>query len=529
MYQALYRKYRPKKFDDVIGQEVIIKTLENAVNNNKISHAYLFTGPRGTGKTSIAKIFAKMVNCEDIHGSSTCDKCVSCTLIDNNQSTDVIEIDAASNNGVDEIRNLKSKITLSPTNSKYKVYIIDEVHMLSTGAFNALLKTLEEPPSHAIFILATTEPQKLPSTILSRCQRYDFKRLSDDLIVERLKYICKNEKIKIDDDALYEIARLSEGGMRDSIGMLDQLSSYKDDNLNINDVHMVNGTLPQEEMSMFISELFNKNIDVVLNLIDEYNTRGKSIYKMIDEIIYFLRNLLIYDVSKEYLESKNINISIYSKVKLPSDLTKIYSLIDNLNKLKLDIRDDSNIKIMFEIELLKYLGVTHNNISQEIKPVENSNDDIFYETVDLERKNRRIENTLSRFNKKTLLNLKSNVDLLKKYSLDDKLGKYATLLLDGMIKAASDEYAIFVYASDSDEELFNTHLELLEKVYNKSMNSCYKLIAVTSDEWDTIKTEFNGKQKTYNYVKETISKKKESKKNELDNLFNDIVEYTEED
>ena len=197
MYQALYRKYRPKNFDDVVGQEVIIKTLSNAIKYDKVSHAYLFTGPRGTGKTSIAKIYAKILNCEHLDGLKPCEQCISCSQINNNQNIDVIEIDAASNNGVDEIREIRNKIGLVPSNSKYKIYIIDEVHMLTNQAFNALLKTLEEPPSHIIFIFATTEPHKIPRTILSRCQRFDFKKISTKQIVDRLKHIAEIEKIKI--------------------------------------------------------------------------------------------------------------------------------------------------------------------------------------------------------------------------------------------------------------------------------------------------------------------------------------------
>src|SRR5574344_247028 len=217
MYQALYRKYRPANFNEVVGQEVIIDTLKNAVSNNKISHAYLFNGPRGTGKTSIAKIFAKTVNCTCLKETTPCDICVSCTQINNKQSTDIIEIDAASNNGVDEIREIRNKVNLVPSTGKYKVYIIDEVHMLTQGAFNALLKTLEEPPKHIIFILATTEPQKIPLTILSRCQRFDFKKLTISEITSQLYNIVKNEKIKVSDDVINEIAKLSGGGMRDAI------------------------------------------------------------------------------------------------------------------------------------------------------------------------------------------------------------------------------------------------------------------------------------------------------------------------
>ena len=245
MYQALYRKYRPKTFEDVVGQKTTIKTLENSIVNDRITHAYLFTGPRGTGKTSIAKIFAKVINCHNRQNFTPCDECISCKQV---QNVDIIEMDAASNNGVDEIREIRDKVNLVPSFGKYKVYIVDEVHMLSNQAFNALLKTLEEPPSHVIFILATTEPHKIPETILSRCQRYDFKKISEKDIYERIKYICKEEKIEIEEEAIKLISKVSDGGLRDSISLLDQLIAYTNDVINVNDVNDVYGIISKYEI-----------------------------------------------------------------------------------------------------------------------------------------------------------------------------------------------------------------------------------------------------------------------------------------
>ena len=293
MYHALYRKYRPTDFDSVVGQNTIIKTLLNSVKNDSLTHAYMFFGPRGTGKTTISKIFARAVNCLDTIDGNACGKCKNCLYSHQKECVDIIEIDAASNNGVDEIRELRNNVALVPSELKYKVYIIDEVHMLSISAFNAFLKTLEEPPEHAIFILATTDPQKVPETIISRCQCFSFKRISDEMIVERLKYVCKEEKIDIDEDVLFEIAVASDGGMRDSLGMLDKLSSYTDSKITLEDFAELNGMITSKNLHEFCSELFCGNLSFVLSSINKYNSEGKNLIQIMSQLMHYLRNLLV--------------------------------------------------------------------------------------------------------------------------------------------------------------------------------------------------------------------------------------------
>ena len=306
MYQALYRKYRPKNFDEMIGQDVIVKTLKNSIEKNKISHAYLFTGPRGTGKTSAAKIFAKTINCKNLINNMPCENCDCCKQFNSQQNIDIIEIDAASNNGVDEIRELKNKVNLVPSISKYKVYIIDEVHMLSTSAFNALLKTLEEPPSHVIFILATTDPHKVLPTILSRCQRFDFKKVSENKIYERLSYILEKEKIEIEDIALKEIARLANGGLRDALSILDQVIAYSDSKITEDDVHEVNGTITQKNLKQIVLSLTNDSLLEIFSIIDNYDNNGKNFLKLTEELILFYKNILLIKKIPGYLEENNI-------------------------------------------------------------------------------------------------------------------------------------------------------------------------------------------------------------------------------
>lgn len=351
LYQALYRKYRPKTFDDVCGQKIVVQTLKNTINNNKLTHAYLFIGPRGTGKTSIAKIFAKTINCEHPKNGNSCEECEICKLSNNNENVDIIEMDAASNNGVDEIREIKTHVTLMPTFSKYKVYIIDEVHMLSAGAFNALLKTLEEPPRHVIFILATTEPQKVPLTIMSRCQSFEFKSIPVNLMKEKLKYICEQENIKITDDSLEQICIDSNGGLRDGIGLLDQLNSYTNGDIKKEDVLLLNGRLSEDDIKQLLDCVHNNEVDKVLNISDKIDEEGKDFLFVCEDLIKYLKNSLI-----DY-QINNSN-EIISKLGKNKTIEIIYQITDYINY----IRNIKEKKIYFDLLLIKLLDLYNTNV-----------------------------------------------------------------------------------------------------------------------------------------------------------------------
>lgn len=358
-YQALYRTYRPKNFDEVVGQDVIVKTLQNALLNNKIAHAYLFSGPRGTGKTSIAKILAKAVNCEKSPTDNPCGVCPTCVAIQEGSISDVVEIDAASNNGVNEIRELRDKVKYLPSLGKYKVYIIDEVHMLTSQAFNALLKTLEEPPAHVIFILATTEPNKVPLTILSRCQRFDFRGISKKDIIRKLDEIRTHENILITNEAISEISRLAEGGLRDAISLFDQAVAFSDGEITLEDVYKVSGSVSKDNLLHLLTDILEKKASEALKLLNEIIEDGKEIPKVVSDLVMLLRDILVEKNVVFDTERATLYLEDFSK-KFSND--KIYFYLDILNKTQNDIKWTNQKRAYLELAIIKMID--HEQLKQ---------------------------------------------------------------------------------------------------------------------------------------------------------------------
>ncbi|MFW6030069.1 MAG: DNA polymerase III subunit gamma/tau [Halanaerobiales bacterium] len=355
-FLSLYRKYRPENFGDIVGQEYVVKTLKNALKNNRIAHAYLFAGPRGTGKTSTAKVFAKSLNCKDDSSYEPCGVCENCQKISSGQSLDVIEIDAASNRGIDEIRDLREKVKFYPTEGNYKVYIIDEVHMLTKGAFNALLKTLEEPPENVVFILATTEPHQVISTILSRCQRFDFSLLSIVDIEKRLSYICEKEEVDYEKEALNLIAHSSNGGMRDAISILDQAISYTNANITANELRKMLGKIEKSVLSDYIKYISENDTASALELINDLLEKGKGISRFISDLIEHLRQLLLVKecgVNNDLIEYPPSRLKLLKGESEILESTKLVSVLDILTSIEKDIKFTNQPRLVLEMGIVK--------------------------------------------------------------------------------------------------------------------------------------------------------------------------------
>ncbi len=583
MYHALYRKYRPMDFDSVVGQDPIIKTLKNSIIHNNFSHAYMFFGSRGTGKTTVSKIFARNINCLSPVDGSACHNCSACAVSFSKDCVDIIEIDAASNNGVDEIRELKNNINLVPSELRYKVYIIDEVHMLSDSAFNALLKTLEEPPEHVVFILATTDPQKVPETIVSRCQCFSFKRISDDVIFDRLSHICNEEKIDIDDIVLKKISLLSDGGLRDALGYLDKMTAYTSSKITINDFNEVNGIISDDDLSKFVSHIFSGDIQSFLSDISYFNNGGKNLIQIMIQLIDYCRDLIVnYYLKSTVLDyplnlfqsfvsllnerlfdiKKASNTKVYVEMLILNFIDDFVIKKDNINDSKTTStnnlidknQDNSPVEKKLSSDILKNdvisnsSDIENNNLSQEknnssIKNVDYLSDDIdSNENLDEIPKiiniddiiKVRINNTFATADKSLLKLEIDNFNLLKDFSFDQEIGYLVNSLLDGKIRVVGSNDLIISYETDASVNQNLVNLVKINEVYNKITNSNKNIAFVSDDQWNKLKNEYISKLKQgihYDVIPEPDLLFEEIKKNDIISnsaisLFGeDIVEF----
>lgn len=539
-YKVLYRKYRPQNFDSLVGQEYTKTLLKNAIKNEHISHAYIFTGPRGTGKTSSAKIFAKALNCLNPKDGNPCNECEMCKSFGTNP--DIIEIDAASNNGVDEIREIINNVRLAPANSKYKVYIVDEFHMLSTSAFNALLLTLEEPPSNVVFILATTDIQSVPITVLSRCQRFDFKPIAVDDIVNRLNYVCNEEKIDITDAALKEIAYMSNGGMRDALSILDQISS-RNTKIDVDDVTSNFGSISNKKVKEFMDVFTSGDVKGTLELLKEFKNNGIDVRILIEKLIDRIKSILI-----------DIKLDNYNGI---LDFDMLYSMVFELNRVLQEIKSNIDPYNFLEIVILKYFPgnkisnkdvkapveekkivtaleieqkveekPTKENISQEIK--ESKESEINNEAPIVNEKkahfnvDARINNTFVGAQKKYLLELKEKWDDFVIYESNaNKL--LLSYIVDTELVAASNNYAVLVNKINNTNGLINENIESVEKDFKIFFGREYKLVSISPKVWEEARNKYITNLKSgYKYTMMDDSIIIEENTSELEKLANEI-------
>ncbi len=522
-YQALYRMYRPQSFNDVVGQTHVTKTLRNAISKGKQSHAYIFSGPRGTGKTSIAKVFAKAINCLNSNDGEPCNECAICKGITQGTNSDVIEIDAASNNGVDEIRNIRDKVKYAPSESKYKVYIIDEVHMLTTGAFNALLKTLEEPPSHAIFILATTEPHKIPPTIISRAQRFGFKAISMDQIINRLKYVADAQSLDYDEAALEFIAKVSEGGMRDALSIMDQAVAFGDERLTLQDALNVTGSVDEASLNELFKDVVNSNVKEAFNRYHHFISEGKEVNRLINDMIYFVRDTIMNKTSDKTIEHEAL---------IRFDLDMLYRMIDVINDTLVSIRFSVNQNVHFEILLVKLAEMIKNqpqtvrNVSTTAVATEPDNEVLLQRLEQLESelkalkaqgvssgsshqqskkpvrsiqrsKNafsmQQIAKVLDKANKEDIKLLKNHWQEVIDHAKSNDKKSLVSLLQNSEPVAASEDHVLVKFDEEIHCEIVNKDEEKrsnIESVVCNIVNKSVKVVGVPSDQWLRVRAEY---------------------------------------
>lgn len=525
-YISLYRKYRPKTFSDVVGQEVVVKILKNSILNNKISHAYIFSGPRGTGKTSIAKIFSKAVNCLNTTDGDLCNNCENC-LQNIDEEIDIIEIDAASNNGVDEIREIKNNVKLMPVHLKYKVYIIDEVHMLSTSAFNALLKTLEEPPKHVIFILATTEFNKIPATVISRCQKFDFKKITNKQIEDRLKYILEQEKKSLNGEVISLIAKLSDGGLRDAINMLDQVISLEKENVTVDDVYNLIGDISEKNIIILLENIVSGNIKETLKNINEYYEEGKNFINICERLQLLIRNIIIFNNTDNYFDKE------YEKKLLDFshiELEYCEKMSDELFNLINELKRTNNQKIITEISFLKMCLMQNKKEEKNIDKIETKNNSkdneipIIIEEKQNEEKEKnksiKINNVFCGPSKELKNNFVKNYEKLKEFLSIKDYNSLVNLLLKATPQIVTETNVLFTFKNNFDIVLFDNKIEEIQNLLRKIFGKKYSVVAVNNEEYSNILKEYKkniDSGKIYKYIEEPHIETKDNKNTKIEN------------
>lgn len=527
-YISLYRKYRPKTFSDVVGQEVVIKILKNSILTGKIGHAYIFSGPRGTGKTSIAKIFSKAVNCLENDSGDLCGKCSVC-LSDFDDEIDIVEIDAASNNGVDEIREIRTNVKLVPNHLKYKVYIIDEVHMLSTSAFNALLKTLEEPPSNVIFILATTEFNKIPATVISRCQKFDFKKLTINQIENRLNYILDKENKTIKPEVVELISQLSDGGMRDAINMLDQLISLDKTDIDTDDVYNLIGDVSENKIFELLKEITEHDVKNILESVDLLFSEGKNFINITNRLQTIIRNIIIYNNSENYFSKEyEQKLNNFSKI----DLEKFLELSSFLFKLSNELKKTSNQKILVEIYLLKASMIFDEKNNEKVNKTAkiSQNIEINKETKKDNEKEIKINNSLCGADKSLKNSFIKEYENIKEFLSNKEYNSVANLMQKAIPEVVSEKNVLFSFKNNFEVVLFEKNIIEIQKLLKQIFGKKYSIVAVNIDEWNDIKKEYiyNIKNEIkYEYIEENEQNDKSKKttilENTIENLFGDSI------